>query len=94
VAKPSLAMYSRQVSRSAEVVKKGQKVYLYGMSTRSPGSAKLVWSFNGKSGWKVVAGQHKAGGGIVYASPAVASTVYVALRDAGGVGPARIVKAK
>lgn len=89
-AKPSLPMFKRMVSRSVSKVRRGGAVRIWGMSTTSPGTATLVWSRNGRS-WARMPGVRRRGG-VVWTTTRFQQTMYVATRDAGGRGPARIVR--
>lgn len=87
--KPSYAMYQRPISRSTERARRGQLVTIWGKSNIAPGSASLVWSKNGRGGWKRLGGQRGGGPGVKVAKIRAKRTMFVAVRDARGVGPAR-----
>ena len=92
-AKPAFAMYQRMVSLAATSVRRGGHLRLWGKSNVSGGTTTLVWSAN-RRGWKKIPGSHGGAGGVAIANPVFKRSMFVAVRDNKGVGPARLVTAR
>lgn len=91
--KESYAMYGRPISRSAESIRAGKSVRIWGASAIDPASARIMYSFN-KRTWRRTPGERAMRNGTRQVTIRPSATVYYRIQDAKGAGPIRMVRVR